>query len=177
MLSSTVISKRCISIIDSLNEWIGTSISWLTLLMVLTTFLIVVLRYIFDIGWIALQESVTYMHALVFMLGAAYTLKHDSHVRVDIFYQRCSIRTRAWIDCLGTLFLLFPVTGFILWSSWSYVTESWAIQENSRNAGGLPGLFLLKSSIIAMSVLLFIQGLSMFLKNMMIALGQTVQEN
>ncbi len=161
---------KIIQAINNLNEWIGKTISWLTLLMVLTTFLVVVFRYAFDIGWIALQESVSYMHAMVFMLGAAYTLKHDKHVRVDIFYQECSKRNKAWIDCLGTLFLLMPVTGFIIWSSWEYVTNSWAIQEGSRNSGGLPGVYLLKTSILLMAALLFLQSIALFLQNLFQAL-------
>lgn len=173
MTSSIAISKRCILLINALNEWIGKSIAWLTLVMVLTTFTIVILRYVFDTGWIALQESVTYLHALVFMLGAAYTLKHNGHVRVDIIYQHCSAKTRAWIDCLGTLLLLMPVSGFIIWSSWEYVSVSWNILESSPNSGGLPGLFLLKSCIIAMAILLISQGLAMFLQNLFAALDKS----
>ena len=139
--------------------------------MVAITFVVVVLRYAFDIGWIAMQESVSYMHAIVFMLGAAYTLKHNAHVRVDIIYQRCSDKTRAWIDCIGTLLLLMPVTGFIIWSSWGYVADSWAIQEGSRNSGGLPGVYLLKTSILLMAGLLILQSVALFLQNLLIALG------
>jgi len=164
-------SKRCIHSINTLNEWIGTAVSWLTFIMVAVTFLIVVLRYAFNIGSISLQESVTYMHALVFMFGAAYTLKADGHVRVDIFYQRASKTVQAWIDCLGVLFLLMPVAGFIIWSSWEYVADSWAIHESSSNSGGLPGVYLIKSTIIVTAVLLILQGFSLFLGKLMIALG------
>ena len=101
-------NRACIHGINTLNEWIGRSVSWLTLMMVLATFLIVVLRYVFNIGSVPLQESVSYMHTLVFMLGAAYTLKNDGHVRVDIFYQRFSPTAQAWVDCLGVLLLLMP---------------------------------------------------------------------
>lgn len=146
-------------------------ISWLTLLMVITTFIIVILRYALDISWVALQESVAYMHATLFMLGTAYTLKHNEHVRVDIFYQQCSPKTRAWIDCLGTLCLLMPVVGFIIWASWEYVADSWAIKESSRNSGGLPGLFLLKSTILLMAGLLILQSIAMLLQNLLVALG------
>jgi TRAP-type mannitol/chloroaromatic compound transport system permease small subunit len=165
------ISQCCIETINTLNEWVGKTISWLTLLMVLTTFIIVILRYIFDTGWIAMQESVAYMHAFVFMLGAAYTLKHNAHVRVDILYQQCSNEGKAWIDCLGTLFLLLPVTIFIIWSSWEYVSDSWKIQESSRNSGGLPGVFLLKTTILLMAGLLILQSIALFLENLLIALN------
>jgi len=171
MLSLIKLSQLCIRVINTVNEWVGKTISWLTLLMVLTTFLIVVLRYVFDMGWIAMQESVSYMHALVFMLGAAYTLKHNGHVRVDIIYQRCTVKTKAWIDCLGTVLLLMPVMGFIIWSSWEYVADSWSIQEGSRNSGGLPAVYLLKTSILLMAVLLILQSISLFLQNLLIALG------
>jgi TRAP-type mannitol/chloroaromatic compound transport system permease small subunit len=169
-------SQLCISTINHINEWVGKTISWLTLLMVVITFIVVVLRYAFDIGWIALQESVLYMHAMVFMLGAAYTLRHDGHVRVDILYQRCSDKTRARIDCLGTLFLLMPVTGFIIWSSWEYVADSWTIKESSRNSGGLPGVYLLKTTILFMAGLLILQSIALFLQNLLIVLGIN-QEN
>ncbi len=171
MLSPLAVSRKIISSIDALNEWIGRAVSWLTLLMVLVTFVIVVLRYAFDLGWVAMQESVLYMYAMVFMLGAAYTLKHDGHVRVDIFYQRCSIKTRAWIDFFGTLLLMLPVVGFIFWSSWEYVSDSWEIRESSRNSGGLPGVYLLKSCIPLMAMLLALQGIALLLRNFLVAIG------
>lgn len=160
--------------IEWLNECIGKTVSWLTLAMVLITFLIVVLRYAFNLGWIALQESVSWMHALVFMLGAAYTLKHEGHVRVDIIYQRGTATTRAWIDLLGTLLLLMPVCLFVLWSSWDYVTQSWANAEGSGEAGGLPALYVLKTSILVLGVLLFLQGIAVALRSTMILAGTPV---
>lgn len=138
-------------------EWSGRALAWLTLAMVLVTFAIVVLRW-FGIGWIAMQESVTWMHGIVFMLGSAYALKHDAHVRVDVFYRDFSARTRAWIDLSGTVVLLAPLCAFILWSSWGYVGDSWAIKESSREAGGLPGLYLLKTVIPLAAALLLVQG-------------------
>ena len=150
--------------IESFIDWTGRAVSWLTLGMVLVTFLVVVLRYVFDTGWIALQESINYMHALVFLIGAAYTLRHNEHVRVDIFYCRLSERGRAWVDFIGGLFILLPVMVFIIWTSWAYVIDSWSVHEGSREAGGLPGIFLLKSVILLMAALLILQGLAMMLK-------------
>ena len=95
--------------LEQTSELSGRFIAWLTLFIVLITFIVVVLRYVFDYGSIAMQESVTYLHAFVFMLGAAYTLKHDGHVRVDIFYRKMSARKKAWVDLLGTFLLLYPV--------------------------------------------------------------------
>ena len=146
--------------LDALSETVGRAVAWLTLLMVVITFMVVVLRYAFDMGWIAMQESVTYLHATVFMLGAAYTLKNDGHVRVDVFYRRLGSRGRACVDVAGDLLLLLPVSGYIFWSSLSYVGESWRVMESSREAGGLPLVFLLKTLIPAMALMILLQGLA-----------------
>ena len=154
--------------IESINEWAGRLVSWLALAMVLLTFTVVVLRYLFDLGWIAMQESITYMHALLFLVGSAYTLKHQGHVRVDIFFRRFSDRGRAWVDLFGTLFLLMPVCIFILTASWDYVASSWALREGSQEAGGLEGVYLLKSVILVMGGLLVLQGIAMILRALLI---------
>ncbi len=165
------ILARIARLIDQLSEWTGRAIAWLTLGMVLVTFAVVLLRYLFNIGWIAMQESITYMHALVFMLGAAYTLRHDGHVRVDIFYQKFGARGRAWVDLLGTLGLLLPFTVFIAWISWEYVATAWELKEGSREAGGLPWVYLLKSTIPLMAVLMLLQGVSLALRSVLVLLG------
>lgn len=154
-----------VKVLQAISEWSGRLLSWLTLLMVVVTFVIVVLRYGFDMGWIALQESVLWMHGLVLMLGSAYTLRHEAHVRVDVFYRTFDTRTRALVDLLGTLLLLFPVCGFILWSSWGYVADSWSLGESSREAGGLPALYLLKTVIPAAAVLLTIEGVTLAVRS------------
>lgn len=147
-------------ILEGLSEWSGRLIAWLTLLLVLITFAVVVLRYGLDIGWIGLQEVITYLHATVFMLGAAYTLRHEGHVRVDIFYQRFGPRGQAWVDLLGTLLLLWPMCLFIIVFSWDYVAVSWERLETSNEPGGLPFVYLLKSLLILMPALLMLQGLA-----------------
>jgi len=133
--------------------------------MVLMTFLIVVLRYAFDTGVIWMQESLTWMHAAVFMLGAAYTLQDDGHVRVDIFYREMSARHKAWVDLIGVLLFLFPLCGFFVYESFDYVAAAWSIGEISRDAGGLPypAIPLLKSILILMPAAIILQGLSMLL--------------
>ncbi len=157
-----------------INEWTGRAIAWLTLLMVITTFTVVVLRYGFDLGSIAMQESIIYLHALNFMLGAAFTLKHDAHVRVDIFYQKMGPRGQAWVDLLGTLLLLLPVCGFIFWSSWDYVAAAWAVRETSGEAGGLPFVYLLKSILLMMPCLLMLQGAVIIMTSVLILQGKPV---
>lgn len=152
--------------IETFIDRIGRAVSWLTLAMVLTTFLVVVLRYVFNTGWIALQESISYMHALVFLIGASYTLKYDEHVRVDIFYRKLGDKGRAWVDLLGSLFILLPVMIFIIWISWDYIFNSWVVLEDSREAGGLAGVFLLKSVILLMAGLLILQSIALILRSL-----------
>jgi TRAP-type mannitol/chloroaromatic compound transport system permease small subunit len=156
---------------DQINERLGQAISWLSLLMVLVTVTVVVLRYVFELGWIWLQESVTFMHAALFLVGVAYTLKHEGHVRVDIIYRKFSERGRAWVDLIGTLTLLLPVCLFIFFISWDYVAKSWALYEGSREVGGLDGVFLLKSLILLMALLLAMQGVSLAVRCLSLIFG------
>ncbi len=134
--------------------WCGKSVAWLTVVMVLLTFTIVVLRYGFNLGWIWLQESVTYFHVAVFTVAAAWTLQQDGHVRVDIFYAEMPEKKRALVDLLGSLVFLIPFCIFILVIAWPYVANSWKLLEDSREAGGLPLVFLLKSLIMVLPALL-----------------------
>lgn len=159
--------QHIIKKLENINEFTGRFIAWGTLLIVIVTFLVVILRYGFDFGSIALQESTSYFHAFVFMLGAAYTLKHDGHVRVDIFYRKMSETKKAWVDLLGTLFLLFPVCLFIFISSWDYVSTSWGLLEESGEAGGLAYVYILKTALLIMPVLLMLQGTALILKNIL----------
>jgi TRAP-type mannitol/chloroaromatic compound transport system permease small subunit len=163
----TVIDK-----IEAFIDWSGRTVSWLTLFMVIVTFIVVVLRYVFDIGWIGLQESITYLHAMVFLVGAAWAMQQRAHVRVDIFYSRFSVKTRAWIDLLGSLFLLLPVMVFIAWISWEYVSDSWAVLEGSREAGGLPAVYLLKSLILVLALMLILQALVQISRSIQLIKGK-----
>jgi TRAP-type mannitol/chloroaromatic compound transport system permease small subunit len=153
--------------LESLNRFIGQAVAWLCLLMVVVTSVVVIERYWLHSGSIRMQESIKFMHALVFMLAAAYTLAAGDHVRVDVFYSRMSVRNKAWVDLLGTLLLLFPFCSFLLWSSWDYMMISWQIQEASQEAGGLPFPFpaLVKSCIPLTALLLILQGSAMALRS------------
>ena len=160
-----------VKLVDCMNERVGRGVAWLTLLMVLITFVVVVLRYVYAIGWVWLQESYVWLHGMVFMLGAGYTLLHNGHVRVDIFYRPNSARYKAIIDFFGSLLLLLPIVGIVIFVSYDYVLDSWLRLEESREAGGLPGLFLLKSVILAFCVLIGLQGLSLAARSYLVLKG------
>lgn len=161
--------------IDRLNELVGRAVAWLTLLMVLVTFTVVVLRYVFSIGFVWLQESYVWLHGVVFMLGASYTLLHEGHVRVDILYREAGPRFRAWVNLLGGLLLMLPILIMIAYVAWPYVADSWLRLERSREAGGLPGLFLLKSVILAFCVLMGLQALSLMVRSLLTLAGGTAE--
>lgn len=146
--------------IDRLNAALCRWVSLGTLLMVLVTFLVVVLRYGFQQGWIALQESVMYLHALVFMVGIAHTLRAEGHVRVDVLYRKMSATKQAWVNLVGTVVFLIPVCITVAVISFPYVAESWRLLESSQEAGGLPLVFLLKSLIPLFAALTLLQGVS-----------------
>ncbi len=158
---------QLVNILEQLNVLVGRTVAWLTLAMVLVTFIIVVMRYVFDSGWIWLQESVTWMHAAVFMLAAAYTFAREEHVRVDIFYRQFTPKGRALVNAAGAVLLLIPVAIFIIVTSWDYVMISWQIRETSREAGGLiyPFIPILKSMIPVMAIMLVLQGMVLLLKS------------
>jgi TRAP-type mannitol/chloroaromatic compound transport system permease small subunit len=155
------------NLIDRISVVIGNTTAWMTLFMVIVTFAVVILRKTLNVGFIWLQESVVWMHAAVFMLGAACTLHAEEHVRVDVFYRDMSPRRRAWIDVAGVLLFLLPVCAFLAWKSFDFVAQSWSIRESSREAGGLPYPFvpLLKTVLLLMPLTLALQGLSLLLKS------------
>lgn len=155
------------NLLDRFSDITGRFTAWLTLLMVIITFVVVVMRYVFDAGLIWLQESVTWMHAAVFMLGAAYTLRHEEHVRVDIFYRDMDSKRRAWVDLLGVVLFLLPLCGFLALKAWDFVAVSWALKEASRESGGMPYplLPLLKTVVLVMPLMLALQGISLGLRS------------
>ena len=157
---------RVAAAIDNVAEKLGRAAAWLSFVLVLVVGVIVVLRYGFQLGSIALQESVMYINGTLFVFGASYTLKAQGHVRVDVFYSRCSPRGRALVDSFGALFFLLPAAFFIAWISWDYVAVAWRIREGSPEASGLPFVYLLKTLIIVLPVLLAVQGVAELFKSL-----------
>ena len=163
--------------IDRFTELTGRTLSWFTMLMVALVVAIVVGRYFLGLGSIALQESVTYLHAMVFMLGLAFTLKRGGHVRVDIFYRNYSVRRRALVDLIGGILFLVPFCLFIFISCWDYVLASWAIAEGSSENDGIAAVYLLKTLMLIMPVTLLLQAMAELLKAQMILRGHSVQSD
>ena len=166
--------ERVANAIDVTNDWIGRSLSWLTLGMVLVTFAVVLMRYVFGIGSTILQESVVYMHAIVFMACAGYALVHNGHVRCDIFYGAASPRAKAVIDIIGTFLFLIPTCILVIWVTWPYAAASWAVLEGSPEGRmGIPGVFLLKTLILVFAGLLALQSVSLVLQSALFLAGAT----
>ena len=157
--------ERFALIIDTVTEFSGRVIAWLTLVMVVAVVTVVVTRYFLSIGSIALQESVTYLHCAVFMLGLAYTLKKDGHVRVDIFYRQYNAKTKARVNFFGSLIFLLPLCLLLFFTSWDYVVASWSIRETSAENNGLPFIYLLKTLMLIMPVMLLLQATAEMIKN------------
>lgn len=155
------------NLFDRISNITGKATSWLTLAMVILTSIIVVMRYVFDAGLIWMQESVTWMHAAVFMVGAAYTLLHEEHVRVDIFYRKMSERNRAIVDLIGVVLFLLPLCGLLALMAYDFAAAAWSIHETSREPGGLPYpmIPLMKSLVIFMPVAVALQGISMLTRS------------
>ena len=149
---------------DGLNRQIARVVKWLALAMLLVQFGVVLGRYVFGVNSIAVQELILYMHATLFMLGAAYTLQVDKHVRVDIFYARLTPARRRLVDILGHVFFLIPSMLALVYWSWPSVANSWSILEGPISVGGLKAVFLMKSLIPLFAVTLILQSLAQLVK-------------
>lgn len=163
---------RIAQTIDALNERLGRLVAWASLAMVLVQFTVVLQRYVFGIGSVWMQESIIYMHGLLFMLAAGYTLLHGAHVRVDIVYREASPRYQAWVDILGTIFFLWPVCYLIADVAWPYVATSWSVLEGSKETSGIQAVYLLKTVILLFAGLVALQGLSMLVHAVRVLKGQ-----
>ncbi|MGK2739560.1 TRAP transporter small permease subunit [Tepidicaulis sp. LMO-SS28] len=164
--------QRIAGILDGFSNRLGQAVSWIALLMVLTQFTVVIMRYVFGVGSVMMQESIIYMHSLVFMLAAGYTLLHDEHVRVDIFYREASPKYKAVVNLTGTVLFLWPMCWLIWDAAYPYVSLSWTIREGSMETSGIPAIYLLKSVILVFTVLVALQGLSLAIHAIRTLLGR-----
>jgi TRAP-type mannitol/chloroaromatic compound transport system permease small subunit len=168
---------RFIKAINRFSDVTGRFVSWFVLAIVLITFVVVVMRYVLNVGSVFLQESITYFHNYVIMLGAAFALLKGAHVRVDIFYRPASARKKAWVDLFGFLFLMLPTCLFLFFISWEYVIFSWSILEGSQEAGGIDARYLFKTTILLMPALMLLQGLAETLKAVLVLKGFEAEMN
>ena len=152
--------------IDSVSRSVGNAVAFAAIAMALVTTTVVILRYGFGQGAIAAQESVLYLHGALFMLGAAPTLLTDKHVRVDVFYRNFTDRQKHWVNTIGHTVFTLPFCTLIVFGSWGYVSESWSIMESSPEPGGIPAVFLLKTLIPAMALLLALQAVSLIVQGL-----------
>ncbi len=160
--------------LEQFSECTGKLVSWLVLAMVLLVSYDVAMRYFFQSGSVALQEMEWHLFSLIFLIGAAYTLKHDDHVRLDLFYQSKFMdeQGRAWINLSGSIFLLIPFCILIICTSWPFVYQSYIHLEGSPDPGGLPYRWILKASIPLGFTFLLLQGVSEIVKNLSTVLGK-----
>jgi TRAP-type mannitol/chloroaromatic compound transport system permease small subunit len=158
-------------VVDKINDHIGRGVAWLALIMVLVQFAVVVMRYVFGISYLMVQESIVYMHGLIFLIASGYTLLHNEHVRIDIFYGNVSQKRKALIDFMGVFTILLPVCALIWITAWPYISLSWRVLEGSPEMSGIPAVFLLKSTILAAVTLLALQGISLAVRSLFTMMG------
>ena len=160
--------KKYVKIVDDLNERVGNGIAWLTLVLVLVVCFDVITRYVFKSSSVGVQELEWHIFAVIFLMGAAYTLKHEKHVRVDIIYSRLTEKKQAVINVLGTILFLIPFSLLIIFSSFDFVWNSLVIGESSPDPGGLPARFILKAVLPISFIFILIQGTSLLFKSILI---------
>jgi len=159
---------RLADAIDRFQDRIGRWLYWLTLVMVVIGAYNAIVRYLDKYTGMTLSsntylEMQWYLFAILFLMGTAYTLRHDAHVRVDILYTRLGAKGKAWINLLGTVLFLFPFCILMLWVSWPAVANSWAVLEASPDPGGLPR-YPIKTVIPIAFLLVMVQGVSMTIR-------------
>ncbi len=168
--------RRISHLIDSLNERVGRSVSWLATGMVVLTTYDTIMRYGFNHGNVGLQELEWHLFAIVFLVGAGYTLKADAHVRVDIFYARLAGRKQAWVNLVGTFIALIPFCVLVMWATWGFLSNSWGVRETSPDPGGLPARYALKAMIPLGFFLIALQGLSEAIKSFFVIRREEVDD-
>jgi TRAP-type mannitol/chloroaromatic compound transport system permease small subunit len=163
--------KKLCSWIDSINEWIGHMVAWVTLGLVVVVFSDVVMRYAFNTSFVFTQELEWHLFGFIFLIGAGYTLLHDGHVRVDIIYQRLGPKAQAWINLIGVIFFLLPGCVMVIVTSWKFAYNAWSVMEGSPDPGGIPLRFIIKGAIPFGFSLITIQGLSLGIHSLFQVLG------
>lgn len=161
-----------IRLISFINTLLGRLFAWLSLAMVLVCFTVVIMRYVFTSGFVWMQDLYVWMNGAMFMGVAGYTLLQNGHVRVDIFYRPASLRFKAWVDILGSLFFVGPFIWILVQYSLPFVQRSWRFYEGSANYGGMPGLFVLKSFILLFAAVVGLQALAMLLRGILVLRNQ-----
>ena len=159
--------QKASTFIDSAHTRLASIIKWASLLMVATTLIVVILRYVFSVGAIAIQELTMYFHGILFLLAIPHGILKDTHVRVDLVYSRLSMERRNLINSIGHCLFLIPVGIFMVLTSLPYVETSWAIRERSSEVGGLPAIFALKACVPIAGTLLTLQGFSELIKKLL----------
>lgn len=161
-----------VTAVGRLNTVIGQVFAWLALAAVLVCFTVVVQRYAFSTTYLWMQDLYVWINGVMFMTMAGYTLLVDGHVRVDILYRPAPVRRKAMLDIVGVVFFLLPFCAVVWLWGYEYVLRSWRFFEASANAGGMPGLFVLKSFILVFVVLVALQGLSMLARGVLVLRGR-----
>jgi len=152
--------------IDSINEWIGRGVAFITVGLVVVMFSDVVMRYLFKKSFVMVQELEWHLFGFIFLIGAGYTLLYDGHVRVDVIYQKLKPAAKAWINLLGTIFFLIPGCLMVIITSWKFTHNSWMVFEGSPDPGGIPLRFIIKGAITVGFALLLMQGLALGLRSL-----------
>ena len=164
--------ERTIHLLESINENVGRIFSWTTSIMVVVICIDVLLRYLFSFSFIWITEVEIYLFALSFLFGSGYALKHDKHVRVDLFYEGWSPVRKAWVNLLGSLLFLAPWCIVAIIACWKYAAFSFSFRESSPQAGGLPALYILKFCLVLGFVFLLMQGIALMLRSISIIKGE-----
>ena len=163
---------RAVNVIDWINRCVGRVVAWLTLATVLVCGAVVLLRYSAGLGYVWLQELYVWTHAMTFLLAAGFAYLLNAHVRVDIFYAKLGVRGKAWVDLFGVIFLLMPWLVLLGWTSWTYVSYSWQTSEISVQSNGMPGMYVLKSTMLGFVALVGLQGLAWIGRSILVLAGR-----
>ncbi len=158
--------------IGALNRLVGNTFAWLSLIMVLVCFTVVVQRYLLGFTILWMQDLYVWLNGAMFTAVAGFALLRDDHVRVDIFYRPATIRNKAIIDFIGVFIFLLPFCWVVYTYSWNYIARSWRLHEASANVGGMPGLYILKTFILVFVAVIALQGIAMALRSILVLRGR-----